>query len=61
MYLVSPALADRFFTTSATWEAKLMEAENRMVVARGSGKMGHCSVNREFQSCKMGKLLTSAV
>ena len=36
--LMSPALADRFFTTSASWEALIMRDEGEIHLIEGGGK-----------------------
>ena len=36
--LMSPAFADRFFTTSASWEALIMGEEGEIHLTEGEGK-----------------------
>ena len=69
-FLMSPALAGRFFTTSDTWKAlqlhevprtvKFIETESKMLVAEswGKGRRGsYCLMGTESQFCHMKRVL----
>ena len=69
-FLMSPALAGRFFTTSDTWKAlqlyevptivKFIETESKMLVAKSWGKgrrRSYCLMGTESQFCHMKRVL----